>query len=118
MSQYDSRKVVKYIRRQTRRTYFAEENIRIVLDGLRGEASIAGRWCREGMNQNVYQRWSKAFLWKPKNNATKVTALKQDNDRLRPLLAGFMPKNDGLEKSVPGADSTWEDECADLPVRN
>ena len=42
MSQYDSRKVVKNIRRQTRRTYFAEENIRIVLDGLRGEARIAG----------------------------------------------------------------------------
>ncbi len=94
MSQYDSEKVVKDIRRRTRRTYFAEEKIHIVLEDLQDEASIAKRWCREGMNQNVYQRWSKAFLKAKKQrlagavkraaHATKVTALKQDNDRLKP----------------------------------
>ena len=103
MSQYDSGKVVKDIRHQTRRTYCAKENIRIVPDGLQGEASIAEWWCREGIDQNVYQRWSKGSLEAKKQrlagaakraaHATKVTALKQDNDRLKPLLAGFMPKN-------------------------
>ena len=54
MSKYDSEKVVKDIRRRTRRKYSAEEKIRIVLDGLRGEDSIAELCRREGINQNVY----------------------------------------------------------------
>ena len=62
MSKYDSEKVVKDIRRNTRRKYSAEEKIRIVLDGLRGEDSIAELCRREGINQNVYYRWSKEFL--------------------------------------------------------
>ncbi len=62
MSKYDSEKVVKDIRRNPRRKYSAEEKIRIVLDGLRGEDSIAELCRREGINQNVYYRWSKEFL--------------------------------------------------------
>ena len=62
MSKYDSEKVVKDIRRNTHRKYSAEEKIRIVLDGLRGEDSIAELCRREGINQNVYYRWSKEFL--------------------------------------------------------
>src|SRR4026207_1842876 len=54
-------KVVKDIRRATRKQYSAEEKIRIVLEGLRGEDSIA--LCRrEGIAQNLYYRWSKEFL--------------------------------------------------------
>ncbi|MDH3563468.1 MAG: transposase, partial [Gammaproteobacteria bacterium] len=55
-------KVVKDIRRATRRQYNAEEKIRIVLEGLRGEDSIAELCRREGINQNLYYRWSKEFL--------------------------------------------------------
>ena len=55
-------KVVKDIRRATRRQYGAEEKIRIVLEGLRGEDSIAELCRREGINQNLYYRWSKDFL--------------------------------------------------------
>ncbi len=55
-------KVVKDIRRATRRRYNAEEKIRIVLEGLRGEDSIAELCRREGINQNLYYRWSKEFL--------------------------------------------------------
>ena len=55
-------KVVKDIRRATRRHYGAEEKIRIVLEGLRGEDSIAELCRREGINQNLYYRWSKDFL--------------------------------------------------------
>ena len=52
-------KTVRDIRRATRRHYSAEEKIRVVLEGLRGEDSIAEMCCREGINSNVYYRWSK-----------------------------------------------------------
>ncbi len=55
-------KTVRDIRRATRRHYSAEEKIRIVLEGLRGEDSIAELCRREGINSNVYYRWSKEFL--------------------------------------------------------
>jgi transposase len=53
---------VKDIRRATRRHFSAEDKIRIVLEGLRGEESIAERCRREGIVQNLYYRWSKDFL--------------------------------------------------------
>ena len=55
-------KTVRDIRRATRRRHSSEEKIRIVLEGLRGEDSIAELCRREGLNQNVYYRWSKDFL--------------------------------------------------------
>ena len=62
MKHSSSEKLVKAIHRKTRRKYSAEEKIRIVLEGLRGEESIAELCRREGLNQNVYYRWSKEFL--------------------------------------------------------
>ena len=56
------KKVIKEIQRQTRRKFSAEEKIRIVLEGLRGEDSIATICRREGINPNLYFRWSKGFL--------------------------------------------------------
>ncbi len=53
---------VRDIRRRTRKKYSAEEKIRIVLEGLRGEESIAELCRKEGLNPNVYYRWSKDFL--------------------------------------------------------
>ena len=55
-------KAVRDIRRATRRQYSAEEKIRIVLAGLRGESSIAELCRKEGINQNLCYRWSKEFL--------------------------------------------------------
>ena len=55
-------KVVQDIRRATRKHYSAEEKIRIVLEGLRGEDSVAELCRREGIAQNLYYRWSKDFL--------------------------------------------------------
>ena len=55
-------KTVRDIRRRTRRHYLAEDKIRIVLEGLRGEDSIAELCRREGTNSNVYFRWSRKFL--------------------------------------------------------
>jgi len=59
-----SEKVVKDICRVTRRRFAAEDKIRIVLDGLRGENSIAELCRREGINQNLYYRRSKEFLYR------------------------------------------------------
>jgi transposase len=55
-------RVVKDIRRAMRRHFTAEDKIRIVLEGLRGEDSIAELCRREGIVQNLYYRWSKEFL--------------------------------------------------------
>jgi transposase len=55
-------KLVRDIRRATRRQYSAEENIRIVLEGLRGETSIAELCRKEGIAQSMYYGWSKEFL--------------------------------------------------------
>ncbi len=54
-------KVVKDIKRATRKQYSSEEKIRIVLDGLRGEDSIAELCRREGISQGLYYKWSKAL---------------------------------------------------------
>jgi transposase len=58
----DVEKTVRDIRRRTRKQYSAEEKIRIVLEGLRGEDSIAELCRREGLNTNIYYRWSKRKL--------------------------------------------------------
>src|SRR5271157_2312912 len=55
-------RVIKGIRRATRRHFSAEDKIRIALEGLRGEASIAELCRREGIVENLYYRWSKEFL--------------------------------------------------------
>jgi transposase len=58
----NTEKIVKDIWRKTRRRFSTEEKIRIVIDGLRGELSIAEPCRREGINTNLYYRWSKDFL--------------------------------------------------------
>ena len=120
MSNYSPEKIVKAIHRKTRRKYSAEEKIRIVLEGLRGEESIAELCRREGLNQNVYYRWSKDFLeagkqrlsGNTKREATsdEVTDLRKENNQLKHVLADTVLKNTVLKKSVLGSDSTWDDE--------
>ena len=116
----NSEKLVKDIRRRTRKKYSSEEKIRIVLEGMRGEESIAELCRREGLNQNVYYRWSKEFLEAGKQRlagdikreatSTEATDLKKENDQFKRLVADIMLKNDVLKKSVLGLESTWEDE--------
>lgn len=66
-------KTVRDIRRATRRKYSAEEKIRIVIEGLRGEDSIAELCRREGINSNVYYRWSKEFMEAGKKRDSRGT---------------------------------------------
>ena len=57
-----SEQIIRDIKRKTRKQYNAEEKIRIVLDGLRGEDSIAELCRREGIAQGLYYKWSKDFM--------------------------------------------------------
>ena len=67
-------KAIKDIRRATRKQYSAEEKIRIVLDGLRGEETIAELCRREGIAQSIYYKWSKEFMEAGKRRLAGDTA--------------------------------------------
>ena len=78
-------KVVKDIRRATRKQYGAEENIRIVLEGLRGEESIAALCRREGIAESLYYNWSKEFLEAGKKRLAGDTARAATTDEVKVL---------------------------------
>ena len=83
-SKEPAEKVVQDIRRATRKHYSAEEKIRIVLEGLRGEDSIAELCRREGIAQNVH-RWSKDFLEAGKKRLAGDTARAATSDEVNDL---------------------------------
>ena len=105
-------KVVQNIRRATRKRYSAEEKIRIVLEGLRGEDSIAELCRREGISQNLYYRWSKEFLEAGKKRLAgdtareatsgEVTSLRRESRALKEVVAALMLENRLLKKSMTG----------------
>ena len=102
-------KTVRDIRRATRRHHSAEEKIRIVLEGLRGENSIAELCRKEGINQNLYYRWSKEFLEAGKKRLAGDTAREATSDevkaearQLKETLAEVLIENRQLKKSVLG----------------
>jgi len=80
-----SEKVIKDIRRVTRKQYGAEEKIRIVLDGLRGEESIAALCRREGIAESLYYNWSKEFLEAGKKRLAGDTARAATTDEVKVL---------------------------------
>jgi len=77
--------VIKDIRRVTRKQYGAEEKIRIVLEGLRGEESIAALCRREGIAESLYYNWSKEFLEAGKKRLAGDTARAATTDEVRLL---------------------------------
>ena len=80
-----SEKVIKDIRRVTRKQYGAEEKIRVVLDGLRGEESIAALCRREGIAESLYYNWSKEFLEAGKKRLAGDTARAATTDEVKVL---------------------------------
>ena len=104
--------VVKDIRRATRRHFSAEDKIRIVLEGLRGEESIAELCRREGIVQNLYYRWSKDFLEAGKKRLAGDTAraatsdevkdLRREANALKEVVAELTRENRVLKKSMIG----------------
>ena len=105
--------VIKEIRRATRRQFSAEEKIRIVLSGLRGEDSIAELCRREGIVQNLYYRWSKEFLEAGKKRwdgdtaraatSQEVKDLRREAGALKEVVAELVLENRLLKKSTIGA---------------
>ena len=86
MSNKDSAEsVVRQIRRKTRRKYSAEEKIRVVLEGLRGDESIAELCRREGINPNLYYKWSKEFLEAGKQRLVGNTKREASNEDVQAL---------------------------------
>ncbi len=77
--------VIKDIRRATRKQYSAEEKIRIVLEGLRGEESIAALCRREGIAESLYYTWSKGFLEAGKKRLAGDTARAATSDEVKVL---------------------------------
>jgi transposase len=105
-------KSVRDIRRATRRKYSAEEKIRIVMEGLRAEESIAELCRKEGINTNVYYRWSKDFLEAGRKRLAgdtvreatsgEVKDLRKESLTLKEALAELLIENRLLKKSMIG----------------
>jgi transposase len=103
---------VRDIRRRTRKQYAAEEKIRIVVAGLRGEDSIAELCRREGIAESLYYSWSKEFLEAGKKRLAGDTArqassgevkdLRREMRDLKEALAEQMLENRLLKKSMTG----------------
>jgi transposase len=106
--------VVREIKRRTRRKFNSEEKIRIILEGLRGEDSIANICRKEGIAPSIYYKWSKAFLAAGKRqlsgdtvreaNRDEVAELRSENEQLKQLVAELSLKNRILKKSLSGLE--------------
>ena len=107
-----SEKVVKNIRRRTRKQHSAEEKIRIVLEGLRGEESITELCRREGIATSLYYSWSKEFLEAGKKRlagdttrqatSPEVKELRAESAALKEAVADLTVENRLLKKSMIG----------------
>jgi len=102
--------VIRQIKKATRRQFSAEEKIRIVLEGLRGETAISEICRREGIASSAYYKWSKAFLEAGKNGLTRAVIrdattdefkqLKQENSELKISLAEAILEVQRYKKSL------------------
>ena len=110
---------VREIRRRTRKKYSAEEKVRIVLEGLRGEEKIAELCRREGIHQNMYYKWSKEFLeagkqrlegdTKREADSQEVEAMRTENEQLKAVVAELILKNRTLKKNWLGRARMWDE---------
>ncbi len=113
-----SEHIIKDIKRKTRKQYSAEEKIRIVLDGLRGEDSIAELCRREGIAQGLYYKWSKDVMEAGKKrlagdivrqaNTGEVTTLRSEARELKEVVAEQTLKLRLLKKSMLGDGDEFE----------
>ncbi len=94
--------VVRQIKKATRRKFSADEKIRIVLEGLRGELSISELCRREGIAASVYYRWSKDFLEAGRNGLTRSTIRDATTDQVRHL------KGENVDLKTAVAELTLE----------
>jgi len=110
--------IIRDIKRKTRRKYSAEEKIRIVVEGLRGEQTIAALCRREGSAESLYYSWSKEFMeagkarlagnTKRQASSGEVNELREENEQLKQAVAELLLQNRVLKKSVLGSASEWD----------
>ncbi len=104
---------IRDIKRKTRRKYSTEEKIRIVIEGLRGEESVAALCRKEDISQALYYRWSKDFLEAGKKrlmgdtqreaNSSEVQDLRKENKDLKEVVAEQTLEIRTLKKSLNGS---------------
>jgi len=107
--------LISDLKRKTRKKYSSEEKIRIIIEGMRGESSIAELCRKEGISQANYYKWSKDFMEAGKRrltgdtmreaNTTEVQELKGENSSLKELVAELSLEVRHLKKNVSGEDS-------------
>lgn len=102
--------LISDLKRKTRKTYSSEEKIRIILEGFRGETTVAELCRREGISQGIYYKWSKDFMEAGKRrlqgdtlreaNTSEVKELKSENSELKEVVAELTLKNRTLKKNL------------------
>ena len=111
---------VRRIRRKTRKKHSAEDKIRIVIEGLRGDMTVAELCRKEGISQSLYYKWSKEFLEAGKQrlagnttrqaDSAEVKEMRQENEQMKLLIAELSLNNRRLKKSLRGlGDEMWND---------
>jgi len=105
-----AQQLIKTVRQRTRKLYSAEDKIRVVMEGLRGDQTVAALCRQEGIHANVYYTWMKEFMEAGKarlkgeetRGATKgeVTKLMQENSELRQTVAELLLEVRALKKSL------------------
>jgi transposase len=105
---------IQELRRHTRKSYSAEEKIRIVLEGLKGETSVEDICFKEGISSNLYYSWSKEFIEGGKSrlngeikrevSTSDSQILKNENTDLKQLVAELTLELRMLKKSLNGAE--------------
>ena len=106
--------LISELKRKTRRNYSSEEKIRIIIEGMRGEITIAELCRKEGISQGLYYKWSKDFMEAGKKrlsgdtmreaNTSEVKELKDENRCLKELVAELSLDNRDLKKNFNGED--------------
>jgi len=104
--------LISDLKRKTRRKYSSEEKIRIIIEGIRGETTIAELCRKEGISQANYYKWSKDFMEAGKRrlsgdtlreaNTSEVQELKGENSSLKELVAELSLENRFLKKNLSG----------------
>lgn len=104
--------LISELKRKTRKVYSSEDKIRIIIEGMRGEVSIAELCRKEGIAQANYYKWSKDFMEAGKKrlngdtireaNTTEVQTLKQENQDLKEFVAELSLENRKLKKNLNG----------------
>ena len=106
--------LIRELKRKTRRVYSSEDKIRIILDGIRGETSVAALCRQEGISQGNYYKWRKDFMEAGKrrlngdtlreSNTSEVSGFKDENGSLKELVSELSLKVRDLKKNLNGND--------------